>query len=160
MQAENENDPEGYLLQEARRILGEDIPFVVSLDIHGILTDRMLQHSDAIVAYHTYPHVDFFETGARAANLLLKIVTGHVGPVTARVKIPALARGDEMITETSAISECIRLAKFIEASETGLSAGVMWGNPFNATSDGLRTAYRSVPDFRARCIAFKVSELT
>ncbi|MEO2012967.1 MAG: M81 family metallopeptidase, partial [Fuerstiella sp.] len=138
MQAENENDPEGYLLQEARRILGEDIPFVVSLDIHGILTDRMLRHSDAVVAYHTYPHVDFFETGARAAKLLLKIVAGQVRPVTARVKIPALARGDEMITETGAISECIRLAESIEFSETGLSAGVMWGNPFTDVPE-LRT---------------------
>lgn len=138
MQAENENDPEGYLLQEARRILGEEIPFVVSLDIHGILTDRMLEHSDAIVVYHTYPHVDFFETGARAANLLLKIVAGHARPVTARVKIPALARGDEMITETGSISECIRLAEAIESSDTGLSAGVMWGNPFTDVPE-LRT---------------------
>ena len=29
MQAENENDPEGYFLQEARRILGESIPIVI-----------------------------------------------------------------------------------------------------------------------------------
>lgn len=138
MQAENENDPEGYLLQEARRILGEEIPIVISLDLHGILTDRMLKHSDAIVTYHTYPHVDFYETGARAADLLLKIAAGQVHPVSARVKIPVLARGDEMITETGAISECIRLAKVIEASETGLSAGVMWGNPFTDVPE-LRT---------------------
>ena len=138
MQAENENDPEGYLLQEARRILGEDIPFVVSLDLHGILTDRMLEHSDAVVSYHTYPHVDFFETGARAARILLKIVAGTVRPVTARVKIPVLARGDEMITETGAVSECIRLAESIEASGAGLSAGVMWGNPFTDVPE-LRT---------------------
>jgi microcystin degradation protein MlrC len=138
MQAANENDPEGYLLQEARRILGEEIPFVVSLDLHGILTDRMLEHSDAVVAFHTYPHVDFFETGARAAKLLLQIVAGDVCPVTARVKIPVLARGDEMITDTGAVSECIRLAESIEASEAGLSAGVMWGNPFTDVPE-LRT---------------------
>jgi microcystin degradation protein MlrC len=138
MQAENENDPEGYLLREARRILGEAIPIVVSLDIHGILTDRMLQHSDAVVAYHTYPHVDFFETGQRAATLLLKILAGQARPVTARVKIPVLARGDEMTTETGLISECIQLAKEIEASEAGLSAGVMWGNPFTDVPE-LRT---------------------
>ena len=138
MQAENENDPEGYLLQEARSILGETIPFVVSLDIHGILTDRMLQHSDAVVPYHTYPHVDFFETGARAAALLLKIVAGEARPVTARVKIPVLARGDEMITDSGAISECIRLAQEIEASPAGLAAGVMWGNPFTDVPE-LRT---------------------
>ena len=98
MQAENENDPEGFLLQEARRLLGEQIPFVVSLDLHGILTDRMLEHSDAVVAYHTYPHVDFFQTGVRAASLLMKILTRGVRPVKARVKITALVRGAEQIT--------------------------------------------------------------
>ncbi len=138
MQAENEDDPEGYLLQEARRILGEKIPFVVSLDLHGILTDRMLRHSDAVVAYHTYPHVDFFETGTRAAKLLMKILLRGVRPVTARVKIPALVRGDELITETGSISESIRRAQQIEGSPQGLSAGVMWGNPFTDVPE-LRT---------------------
>lgn len=138
MQAENEDDPEGFLLQEARKLLGEKIPFVVSLDLHGVLTDRMLEHSDAVVAYHTYPHVDFFQTGARAAGLLIKILTRGLRPVTARVKIPALVRGDELITETGAIGECIRLAQQIEASDTGLSAGVMWGNPFTDVPE-LRT---------------------
>jgi microcystin degradation protein MlrC len=138
MQAEHENDPEGFLLQEARRILGEAIPFVVSLDLHGILTDRMLEHSDAVVSYHTYPHIDFFQTGQRAAKLLLRILAGETRPVTARVKIPVLARGDEMITDTGSISECIRLAQQIEASQAGLSAGVMWGNPFTDVPE-LRT---------------------
>lgn len=138
MQAENEDDPEGLLLQEARRILGEQIPIVASLDLHGVLTDRMLQHSDAVVCFHTYPHVDFPETGQRAARLLLKILSGEVQPTTARIKIPVLARGDEMITETGTISHCIRLAKEIEASPPGLSAGVMWGNPFTDVPE-LRT---------------------
>jgi microcystin degradation protein MlrC len=138
MQAENEDDPEGYLLQQARRILGDDIPFVVSLDIHGIVTDRMFALSDAIVCYHTYPHVDFFQTGVRSASLLMKILGGNAKPITARVKIPALVRGDELITETGAISECIQLAQQIEARPTGLSAGVMWGNPFTDVPE-LRT---------------------
>ena len=138
MQAEDEDDPEGFLLQESRRILGENIPFVVSLDLHGVLTDRMLDHSDAIVAYHTYPHVDFFQTGARSATLLMKILTRGARPVTARVKIPALVRGDELITETGSVGDCIRLAQQIEGSASGLSAGVMWGNPFTDVPE-LRT---------------------
>ncbi|MFO0821267.1 MAG: M81 family metallopeptidase [Pirellulales bacterium] len=138
MQAEGEDDPEGCLLADARRLLGEQTPFVVSLDLHGILTDKMLTHSDAVVAYHTYPHVDFFETGARAARVLLRIVRDGVRPVTARVKIPALVRGDELITETGLISHCIRRAREIESSERGLSAGVMWGNPFTDVPE-LRT---------------------
>lgn len=130
MQAEGEDDPEGFFLQEARRILGPRIPIVISLDLHGVLTDRMLEHSDAVVAYHTYPHVDFVETGARAARLLRRIVCDGARPVTARVKVPALVRGDELITATGAIRECIELARQIEASDAGLAAAMMWGNPF------------------------------
>ena len=130
MATESEGDPEGYLLAELRKILGERVPIVISLDLHGILTDRMLEHSDAAVAFHTYPHVDFFGTGARAARLLLGIVAGEVRPVTAKVTVPALVRGDELITETGAIRHAVNAAKAIEASPGGLSAAMMWGNPF------------------------------
>lgn len=135
MCAENESDPEGYLLQESRKILGEDIPIVVSLDLHGIVTDRMLAHADAIVAYHTYPHNDFYETGARAASLLLRIARKEVAPVTAMVRIPALVRGDEMITETGLIGHRIRDCQAIEESASGLSAAMFWGNPFTDVPD-------------------------
>jgi len=130
MASENEDDPEGLLLAETRKFLGEEIPIVVSLDLHGILTDRMLQHADAVVMYHTYPHVDFFETGARAGRLLLRILAGEVRPVTAAVTIPALVRGDELITDTGLLGGIIRSAKAIEGGANGLVAGMFIGNPF------------------------------
>jgi microcystin degradation protein MlrC len=130
MASEEELDPEGWLLQETRKILGENVPIVVSLDLHGILTDRMVEHSNAIVSYHTYPHVDFFETGQRAAKLLLRIVEGEIRPVTAKVAIPALVRGDELITETGLIGQSMQMAIDIENSPLGLSSGLFIGNPF------------------------------
>lgn len=136
MQAEGEDDPEGHLLQEARGLLGEAIPFAVSLDLHGILTDRMLRHSDVVVPYHTYPHVDFHQTGARAAGALLRVLAG-ARPVTARVRIPALVRGDELITATGAVGHAVRRAVQLEA-DGALAAGVMWGNPFTDVPE-LRT---------------------
>ena len=138
MAAENELDPEGYLLQEARAILGEDIPIVTSLDLHGILTDRMIEHNNAIVLYHTYPHIDHKSTAQRACNILLRLIAGEINPVMARVKIPALVRGDELITETGAFGECIKLAKQIEESDEGLAAGMLIGNPFTDVPE-LRT---------------------
>lgn len=130
MAAENEDDPEGALIAEIRKIVGEQVPIVVSFDLHGILTEQILTHADAIVVYHTYPHVDFATTGQRAARLLLRILAGGVRPVTALVKIPALVRGDELITATGLIGKQIRQAQAIEASEGGLSAGMFIGNPF------------------------------
>ncbi len=130
MAAENEVDPEGYLLAEARKIVGGKIPLVASFDLHGILTDRILENADAIVLYHTYPHVDFRETGQRAARLLLRILTGEVKPATARVFIPALVRGDELITRTGVYGQLIRDAAKMEQGQGGLSAGIFIGNPF------------------------------
>ena len=145
MASETELDPEGYLLSETRRILGPNIPIVVSLDLHGIPTRRMFELSDAIVAYHTYPHVDFFQTGQRAARLLLKIMDGKARPITARIRIPALVRGDELITATGRFGESIQLALNAESHPSGLSAGMFIGNPFTDVPE-LATYAFSVTD--------------
>ncbi len=135
MSAEDEGDPEGFLLREVRRVLGERIPIVISLDLHGILTDRMLRHVDALTVYHTYPHVDLFDTGVRAARLLMKIVDGAARPVIAKVAIPALARGDENATETGLFGDIIRACQEIERAPHGLAAGMFIGNPFTDVPD-------------------------
>ena len=76
------------------------MPIVISLDLHGILTDRMLRQIDGLAIYHTYPHVDFADTGARAARAAGAASSRKsCRPVIARVVIPALVRGDELITK-------------------------------------------------------------
>src|SRR4051812_13454644 len=37
MATQSEGDPEGWLLTETRKIVGERVPIVISLDLHGIL---------------------------------------------------------------------------------------------------------------------------
>ena len=130
MGADGELDPEGWILKEVRALAGPAVPIVMSLDLHGILTDRMLRQVDGLAIYHTYPHVDFADTGARAARLLLKLMQGGVKPTIARVTIPALVRGDELITKSGCYGDMIREAQRIERDGTALTAGVMIGNPF------------------------------
>ena len=130
MASETEYDIEGYLLAETRKIVGERMPIVISLDLHGIITDRILEHCDALTIYHTYPHVDFFQTGERAARLLLRIMDGQVKPISVRVRIPALVRGYELITESGMFGKCVRKTIAIENSAGGLSGGMFIGNPF------------------------------
>ncbi len=141
MAARTVHDSEGYLLAETRKIVGERIPLVISLDLHGILTDAMLRHSNAATVYHTYPHVDFFETGSRAARLLLRILAGEIKPVTARAPIPALVRGYELITETGRFGRCVKHAVAVENSPGGLSGGMFIGNPFTDVPDLCSNAF-------------------
>ncbi|WP_210484703.1 M81 family metallopeptidase [Microvirga antarctica] len=130
MGAEGELDPEGHLLTELRRMAGDAVPIVITLDLHGILTDRMLRQIDGLAIYHTYPHVDFADTGERAAHLLLRLLRGGLKPVIARVVIPALVRGDELITQTGCYGDLIGECRRIERDGTALAAGIMIGNPF------------------------------
>jgi microcystin degradation protein MlrC len=55
---------------------------------------------------------------------------GEARPVMARVGIPALVRGDELITATGRFGLAIGQAREIEAEDGGLSAGMLIGNPF------------------------------
>ena len=43
------------MLALARKIVGSDIPIVLTLDLHANVTRRMVEQADAIVGYHTYP---------------------------------------------------------------------------------------------------------
>lgn len=130
MGAHGELDPEGALLTEFRAVAGPAMPVVISLDLHGILTDRMLRQVDGLAIYHTCLHVDFADTGERAARLLLRLLDAPARPMVARVTIPALVRGDELITRTGCYGDLIRECQRLERDGTAMAAGVMIGNPF------------------------------
>lgn len=133
--SQSEPDVEGHLLEETRKIVGNDLPIVASFDLHGILTDRMLRNCNAITVFHTYPHVDFYQTGQRAARLLVRLLAGEIRPVIARVFIPALVRGNELITETGLFGKVVGEAIKVENSPGGLSAAMFIGNPFTDVPD-------------------------
>ncbi len=63
-------DAEGELLRRVGAIAGP-VPVTASLDPHANLTAAMVEHSDALAPYLTYPHVDMREAGERAMRLLL-----------------------------------------------------------------------------------------
>jgi microcystin degradation protein MlrC len=129
MAGEHEDDPEGLLLAELRKRFPNQ-PIVASLDLHAVLTDRMIQAADILVPYHTYPHTDHYETGQRATRNLIGLLGGSVQPTVARVQLPMLVRGDELLTATGHFGEAIRMCQASEAADRGLAAGVIIGNAF------------------------------
>jgi microcystin degradation protein MlrC len=78
MVTEHLDDGEGELLARVRRVIGKELPLVVSLDLHANVTREMVDHADALIAYRTYPHVDMADTGRAAArHLALLLRTGQ-----------------------------------------------------------------------------------
>lgn len=64
-------DMEGELLRRVRAIIGAT-PLTISLDPHCNLTAEMVERTDAIAPFRTYPHVDMPAAGARAMELLME----------------------------------------------------------------------------------------
>lgn len=83
------DDAEGELLARIRRI-APDIPIGVSLDMHANLSGRIVDNCTVLAGYHTYPHVDFYETGLRAAEPIFQALQGKVRPVQAWGSRPML----------------------------------------------------------------------
>jgi len=129
MGGESEMDPEGWVLEQTRNLFGDDVPIVFSLDLHGILTEKMLKFGNGVTAYHTYPHVDLYDTGERAGQLLLSIIAG-AKPIVARVRVPAIVRGDELKTDTGCFGDQIKRIKSLESDGSILAGGFLIGNPF------------------------------
>ncbi len=75
--AESEDDACGALLEHLRSLVGENIPIAAACDLHANITPRMLLCADVICGYQTYPHLDFYETGYRAASLCMRLLRGE-----------------------------------------------------------------------------------
>jgi microcystin degradation protein MlrC len=78
MVTEHYDDGEGEILARVRKVIGNDLPLVASLDLHANVSPEMVEHADALIAYRTYPHVDMADTGrACAKHLALMLKTGQ-----------------------------------------------------------------------------------
>jgi microcystin degradation protein MlrC len=75
MVADGEDDCEGLLLENVRALVGDEVRIVVSLDWHACMTRRMLENADAFVGYRTYPHTDLADTGRRAAECMIRLLS-------------------------------------------------------------------------------------
>ena len=73
MVAEHLDDGEGEFLSRVRRVVGDAMPLVASLDLHANVTAAMVERADVLVAYRTYPHVDRRETGERRGGRVAKL---------------------------------------------------------------------------------------
>lgn len=83
-------DGEGETLRRVRAAIGPDIPLVASLDLHGNITQAMMDEADGLVAYRTYPHIDMAQTGSRATTYLATLIGTRTRHAKAFRQIPYL----------------------------------------------------------------------
>lgn len=131
MVAEGQPNVEGAILDTVRSRVGR-IPVVATLDLHANVTRRMVEAADALVLYHTAPHIDVFETGVRGAAVLRRILIDGARPVTAFRKLPMVVPAERANTQdpTSVSHGLMRRLRDMEADRRVLSAGLSTVQPW------------------------------
>jgi microcystin degradation protein MlrC len=127
MAVEGEDDGEGALLEALREVIGHAVPVAVTLDPHANVSRRMVALADIMISYRTYPHVDMRETGARAARLLHRTMTGEIAPRTLRVRRPMLEEVNGGRTDAGPMVERLARAAAHEATLGALAVSINAG---------------------------------
>ena len=68
MVTEKHEDGEGAFIEATRAVVGQDIPIIVTLDLHANITPKMADLANVIIGYDTYPHIDMYDRGYEAAT--------------------------------------------------------------------------------------------
>jgi microcystin degradation protein MlrC len=130
MCSENEPDITGRLLADVREIVGPDAVIVGSLDLHANFTLLMQENADVLCGYHTCPHIDSVETGARAAKTLRRCLESEHKPVTSIRKIPMITAAENHNTLTGLPHDLYETLKQWEQEPSVLSAGLYMAMPW------------------------------
>jgi microcystin degradation protein MlrC len=158
MVLEDAPDGEGEFLAAIRKAIGPAVPLVATLDLHATITPRMVQEADALVGYDTYPHIDLYETGAKAAALLLRTVRGEIHPVTLFARAPMLVPAEGQGTDDEPMAGLMAEAKRLQARPGVLAVSLFPVQPWldipdtgfsvMAVADGPRRAAEIEPMLR------------
>ena len=113
MVAENSADGEGDLLARVRAA-APGVPLGVALDLHGNITEQMVQNADVMVGFKTYPHIDMYETGEHAGRLLLQMLRGEASYRVCWHPLPLMSHTLRSTTLEGAMRDAVDAARQLE----------------------------------------------
>ncbi|MDC0239355.1 M81 family metallopeptidase [Candidatus Thioglobus sp.] len=140
---DNLDDPEGEWIEAVRDVVGEDCIVSVSFDLHGQMTNKIVNNIDAFAAYRTAPHVDVEETYMRASKMLADALTSNKRPTVLWSPIPVLVAGE---MSSTFVEPCQSIYKNLELLDqrkgiidTNLMVGYVWADTQRAVASAVVT---------------------
>ena len=89
---EGMEDAEGDWISATRELVGPDCPISVSYDLHGNVSQRIIDAIDMFSTYRTAPHIDVEETMRRSVSMLVNSLQSGIRPGVVWAPIPWCCR--------------------------------------------------------------------
>ncbi len=99
MFVEGMEDAEGDWYSAVRQIVGPKCLLSASYDLHGNISQRVIDNLDMLSAFRTAPHIDREETMRRACGMLIHCLDNGIQPTLIWAPIPVLMPGERTSTE-------------------------------------------------------------
>jgi microcystin degradation protein MlrC len=143
MVVEGLQDAEADWIGAARAVVGEDCLIAASYDLHGNLSQPIIDQLDSFSAYRTAPHIDVIETQRRACDMLLRALKTGERPGLAWTRIPVLVPGERSSTEDepakSLYAGLTELTARAGIWDVSLLVGYVWADEPRATASSVVT---------------------
>lgn len=76
------------IVKRVRKAFGPKMPIVVTNDFHANITPGIIENSNVLITFKENPHLDTFDRGLQAAEIISRMVKGEIHPVQTLVKPP------------------------------------------------------------------------
>jgi len=158
MYVEGMEDAEGDWISAARALVGDDCTVSASYDLHGNVTQRILDALDMYSTYRTAPHIDVEETMRRSVSMLVKSLKSGVKPTLLWAPIPVVLPGERTSTVDEPAKSLYAELPGIDALDgvwdASLMVGYVWADEPRATAAAIMTGTdRAVLEREAKRIA-------
>ena len=94
MAVEGMFDAEGDWMESTRKAVGPNCLLSASYDLHGSVSQRVIDNIDMFSAFRTAPHIDREETMIRATDMLVHCLQQHIRPTLMWAPVPDLVSGE------------------------------------------------------------------
>src|SRR5581483_9629686 len=165
MVSEPFEDGEGELLRRVRAAVGPQVPIAISLDYHANVTPEMVELTDSLVGYRTYPHVDRPETGQHAARAVSLLLERGRPPGRALRKLPFLIPLNDQCTMVEPSKSVVARSVVAEGDLVNLSylagfppSDLYWCGPAVIAHAWSQAAADAAADALTREIAWREPE--
>ena len=132
--SESHVDIEGHVLSEVRELVGRK-PVVSTFDLHANNTKLMVESADVLIGYDTYPHVDGYERGVEAIDVMARLLDGSLKPTKAFRQPPMMPALQAQFTGRYPMSRLIEEAHRMEGLEDVETITVAAGFPWSDFED-------------------------
>ncbi|MEZ5723695.1 MAG: M81 family metallopeptidase [Paracoccaceae bacterium] len=173
MKVEGMFDAEADWIGAVRDLIGPELPIAVSYDLHGNVSQPIVDAIDIFAAYRTAPHIDVAETMEAAFTMLLRAIRSGTRPGVVRVPVPLLLQGERSSTVDEPARGLYAALPALEGPgvwRSDLMIGYVWADEPRATAAAIVTgtdraaasaaAERIAADFWAARDAFRFGPVT